>query len=83
MHVIILMTTKFKDFDFYNVLVGENSHENVLIYNISYKTWFILNSLRIRFNQINELIRIYDWTRYLVLFGSEKYDAIYQKLGIL
>ena len=50
MRVYILMTTKFKDFDFYNVLVGENSHENVLIYNISYKTWFILNSLRMRFN---------------------------------
>ena len=73
MCVILLMTTKFKGFDFDNVLVDEKPHKTyVLIYNISHKTWFILNSLRIRFNQINELVRIYDWTRYLILFGSEK-----------
>ena len=71
MCVILLMTTKFKGFDFDNVLVDEKPHENVLIYNISHETWLILNSLRIRFNQINELIRIHDWTRCLILFGSE------------
>ena len=54
------MITKFKGFDFDNVLVDEKPHENVLIYNISHETWLILNSLRIRFNQINELIRIHD-----------------------
>ena len=54
------MTTKFKGFDFDNVLVDEKPHENVLIYNISHETWLILNSLRIRFNLINELIRIHD-----------------------
>ena len=28
-------------------------------------------------------IRIYDQTRYLVLFGSEKYDSIYNKIRYL
>ena len=32
--------------------------------------------LHIRFNRIDTFVRIYDRTRYLGLFGSEKYDAI-------
>ena len=36
--------------------------------------------LRIKFNKIDGFIRIYDGTRYLVLFGSEKYDSIYNKI---
>ena len=28
-------------------------------------------------------IRGYDGTRYLILFGSEKYDSIYDRIGIL
>ena len=34
----------------------------------------------IRFNKIDEFIRIYDETGYLVLLGSEKYDAIYNRI---
>ena len=30
--------------------------------------------LRIRLDKTAGFIRIYDWTRYLALFGSEKYD---------
>ena len=33
-------------------------------------------TVRIRFDKIHGFIRIYDGTRYLTLFGSEKYDAI-------
>ena len=33
----------------------------------------------IRFNEVEELIRVYDETRYLVLLGPEKYDAIHNK----
>ena len=33
--------------------------------------------LRIRFEKIDGFIRIYDGTKYLILFGSEKYDVIY------
>ena len=32
--------------------------------------------LSIRFDNMDEVIKIYDGTRYLVLFGPEKYDAI-------
>ena len=32
--------------------------------------------LRIRFDKINGFIRIHHGTRYLELFGSEKYDTI-------
>ena len=34
----------------------------------------------IRFNKIDEFIKVYDGTRYLVLFGSEKYDFIYNRI---
>ena len=36
--------------------------------------------LRIRFDKIDRFIRVYDGTRYLVLFGPEKYDAIYNRI---
>ena len=36
--------------------------------------------LRIRFDKINGFIRVYDRTKYLVLFGLEKYDAIYNRI---
>ena len=39
--------------------------------------------MHIRFDKINEYIRIYNGTRYLVLFGSEKYDFIYNRIKYL
>ena len=36
-------------------------------------------SSSIMFNEIERLIKIYDGIRYLVLFGSEQYDAIYNR----
>ena len=39
--------------------------------------------MRIRFDKINGIIRIYDGTRYLTLFGTKKYDAIYNKIRYL
>ena len=48
-----------------------------MIYDISYKTLIDPKPLRIRFDKIDEFIRIYGGTRYLTVFGSEKYDAIY------
>ena len=39
--------------------------------------------LGIRFDKIDGFIKVYDGTRYLVLFGSEKYDSIYNRLDIL
>ena len=35
------------------------------------------------FNEIDRFIKFYDGTRYLVLFGSEKYDSIYNRIRCL
>ena len=39
--------------------------------------------MRIRFDKIDGYIEIYDGTRYLTLFDTEKYDAIYNKIRYL
>ena len=62
-----------EDFDLDNTLIDEKSHENILICNISYKTLIDPKPLHIRFDKIVGFIRIHDGTRYLTLFGSEKY----------
>ena len=67
---------EIEDFDFDNILIDEKSYENVLVYKISYKSLIDYKPLRIRFDKIDGFIRVYDGTRYLVLFGSEKYDSI-------
>ena len=46
----------------------KNHTKNILVYKISYKTSTDPKTLQIRFNNINEFIRFYDGTRYLVLF---------------
>ena len=51
-----------------------------MIYDISYKTLIDPKPLRIILDKIDGFIRIYDGTRYLTLLGSEKYDAIYDKI---
>ena len=39
--------------------------------------------LCIRFDKIDGFIRVYDRTRYLALFGTEKYDSIYNRIRYL
>ena len=39
--------------------------------------------MRIIFNKVDEFIRVYDGNRYLVLFGLEKYGAIYSRIRYL
>ena len=68
---------KIKDLDLDNVLINEKSYDNILVYNISYKTLIDAKPLRIRFDKIDGFIRFYEETRYLLLFGSKKYDFIY------
>ena len=60
--------------------MDEKSYDNILLYKISYKTLIGAKPLRIRLDQVNTFIRIHDGTRYLVLFGPEKYDAIYNRI---
>ena len=54
-----------------------------MIYNISDKNLIDIKPLRIRFHKIDGFIRIYNGTRYLVLLGPEKDDAIYKKIRYL
>ena len=54
-----------------------------MIYGISYKTLIGLKPLQITFDKIDGFIRIHDGTRYLTLFGSKKYDAIYDRIRYL
>ena len=74
---------KLEDFGIDNILIDEKSHENILIYDISSKTRIGSKPLCIRFDKVDGFIRIYDRTRYLTLFCSQKYDAIYDKISYL
>ena len=63
--------------DFYiDIFIDEKSHKTILICDISYKTLIDPKSLAIRFDKIDRFNRIFDGTRYLTLFGCEKYDGI-------
>ena len=79
-----IMRVEHIDFD--NILLDEKSHkisENILIYDISYKTFMGGKPLRIWFEKIDGFIKIYDGIRYLVLFGSKRYDATYNRIRYL
>ena len=54
-----------------------------MIYDISYKNLIDPKPSRMRFDKINRFIIIYDGTRYLTLFRSEKYDAINERIRYL
>ena len=53
---------KLEDIDFDNISIDEKSHENILIYDISYENLIGRRPLRIRFHRIDGFIRIYDGT---------------------
>ena len=76
-------TIKIEDFDFDNILLDEKSYKNFLIYSISNKTLVGAKPLCIWFNKVDRFIRVYDGSRYLVLFGLEKYDVIYYRIKYL
>ena len=61
---------KFKDFDFDNISIDEKSNENILFYNISYKTLTGAKLLHIRFDKIDGFIR------YFVLDVIQKLDIV-------
>ena len=74
---------KLEDFDLDNILIDKKSHKNILIYDILYKNLIGSKPLRIRFDKIDEIIRIYDRRRFLKLFSNKRYDAIYDKIRYL
>ena len=75
--VIISMTIKLEDFDLDNILIDEKSHENILIYDISYKNLIDPKPLLIRLDKIDGFIKIYDGS--LTLTDIEKFDTIYNR----
>ena len=74
---------KIEDFDLHNIFIDEKSYESILIYNISYKSLIDHKPLRIRFDKIDGFIRIYDGTRYSVLFRGENMIPFTTGLDIL
>ena len=54
-----------------------------MVYDISYKTLMGAKPLHISFDKINGFIRVYDETRYLVLFGTEIYGGIFNRIRYL
>ena len=55
------------DIDFNDILLDKNSQKNLLIYNISCKTFMGEKPLRIWFDKIDGFIKIDNGIRYLVL----------------
>ena len=58
---------KVEDINVNNTLLDEESYQNILVYNILYKTFMDAKPLRIRFDNVNGLIKIFNRIRYLVL----------------
>ena len=48
-----------------DILLDEKSYESILIYDISYKTFMGVKPLRIRFDEVYGVIKIYDGNGYL------------------
>ena len=74
---------KFEDFNLDDILIDEKSYENILVYNISYKSLIGAKPLRIRSDKIDGFIRVDDGNKYLILFGDEKYNFIYNRIRYL
>ena len=56
-----------EDINVDNIFLDENSYENIVVYNILYKTFMDAKPLRIRFDKVDEIIKIYNGIRYLEL----------------
>ena len=64
-------------------MIYEKSYKNILIYDVSHKSLIGTKPLRIILDKVDGFIRDYDGTKYLVLFGPEKYDVIFDKIRYL
>ena len=63
-------------------MFDEKSYENMLTY-VLYKTLIGANPLHIMFDKVDGFIRNYDRTKCLLLYGPEKYDAIFLRIRYL
>ena len=64
-------------------LLYKEKYENILIYGISYKPLMGAKPMHIRFNKIDEFIKVYDGIRYLVIFDYWWCDEIYNRIRFL
>ena len=72
------------DLDLNNILRDEKSYENILIYDVAYKTSYSAKPLRIIFDKADGCIRKYGETKYLALFhSSENYERIFDRVRYL
>ena len=70
-----------EDFDVNNIFLAETSYENILIFDVSYKSLVGAKPLDIMCNKVDGFVRNYRGTKYLVLFGTEMaYDAIFDRI---
>ena len=76
--LLFSITIKVEYFGVSNILLDEKSNKNILIYDVLHKTLIVRKMLG-----IDGLIRNYDRTNYLVLFGFQKYNAIYDRIRYL
>ena len=71
---------EFEDFELDKISIDKKSLENILVHDISYRTLIGAKPLRIRFDKIDGFITSCDGTRYLLYFGGEKYDFMYNRI---
>ena len=53
------------------------------IYDVLYKTLIGAKPLRVMFDKVDGIVRDYNGTKYLALFGPEKYYAIFNRIRYL
>ena len=74
---------KARDIDSGKVLLDEKIYKNILIYDISYKTFMGSKPLRIWFHEIDGFIKIYVGIRYKAILGHSWFDEICDSINIL
>ena len=76
-----------RDIEFRVTLLDEKlykeKHENITVYDISYKTSTGAKPLRNRFDKIDGFIKIHDEIRYLLLFDYSYHDKVCDKIKYL
>ena len=74
---------RIEKIDFDNVLSDKKSYENILIYTFSYELFMVAKPLSITLDKANGIIKIYDGTRYVELFGSRIYNSLNDTINYL
>ena len=72
---------KTECFDFDNI--GRKLTHKILVRDNSYKVLIVAKPLRIKIDKVDRFIIVFDETRNLVLFRSEKDDLIYNRIRYL